>query len=350
MTTPSPRSIELRSDNCAGVSPEVLQAITDANTGSALAYGGDAWSDRLRERVAEVFEYPNVRVFPVGTGTAANALALSAMTPPWGALLCHESAHIMVNEGGAASMFSGGAVMHGLPGDFHLMSVDALESTLASTPWGDPHASQPSVLSLTCPSDFGTVYEPAHVAALTAAVRPHNLRVHMDGARFANALVRLGCSPADLTWRAGVETLSLGVIKNGGMSCDAIVCFDGASADQLVYRTKRAGHVASKMRFQAAQIEGYLHDGGWLRRAGHANAMMALLSAGLHELGLEFVNRPDVNMLFVNVGPGVSALLAETGLMFYDITPTMVRFVTSWQTTEADVAEVLSRVASVVGS
>jgi threonine aldolase len=349
MPSDASRPIELRSDNCAGVSPEVLAALSAANTGTALAYGGDDWSARLREQVAELFELPDVRVFPVASGTAANALALSAMTKPWGAVICHESAHITKNEAGATTMFSGGAVMHGLPGDHHLLHPSDVAAVLASTGWGDPHESQPSVLSLTCPSDFGSVYQPEDVAAVVAAVAPHRLRVHLDGARFANAVAALGCSPADLSWRVGVEVLSLGAIKNGGMSCDAIVCFAGDVADQLVFRVKRAGHVASKMRYQAAQLEAYLHEGGWLGRAAHANAMMAKLVAGARRLGVEIVNRPDANMMFASLPDGMSSRLAESGVLFYDIAPQMARFVTSWQTTEADIEGVLTRLAAALG-
>jgi len=226
------RPIELRSDNCAGAAPELLAAISAANDGSALAYGGDEWSARLQARVAEVFEHQDVTVFPVLTGTAANSLALSALCPPWGAVLCHETAHIIRNECGATSMFGAGAVMRGLPGERFLLDTAALEHAFATTNWGDPHHSQPSALSMTNPTDYGTVYSVERVRELAGLARARGLRVHMDGARIANAMDALGCTPAELTWRAGVDIVSLGATKNGALSTDAIVCFDPALAEQ----------------------------------------------------------------------------------------------------------------------
>jgi threonine aldolase len=299
------RPIELRSDNSAGAAPEILSALIDANRGSALAYGGDDVTARLTELVRKVFEHPTAEVFPVSTGTAANSLALSAMTPPWGAVLCHETAHIIVNEAGATSMFSGGAVMQGLTGPDFTVSPESLTAALESVGWGDPHHSQPSVLSLTIPSDFGTITPPEQVAELAAIARQRGLKVHIDGARIANAVAALGCAPADLTWRAGVDVFSLGAIKNGALSTDAIVSFDPVASEQLVYRTKRAGHVASKMRFQSAQLIAYLTDDLWLRLAGDANRTMARLAQGLAELGVELANRVDVNMVFVELPESV---------------------------------------------
>jgi len=293
--------IELRSDNAAGVAPEILAAVAGANTGGALAYGGDDWTSRLQQRVADVFEDPDVTVFPVVSGTAANALSLAAMCPPWGAVLGHETAHIIRNECGATSMFAGGAVLRGLSGAGSLVTAGALEAAFADTNWGDPHHSQPSVLSLTCPTDMGELYKPEQIAALAHQAKERGLRVHLDGARFANAIVALGCSPADLTWRAGVDVLSLGATKNGVLSTDAIVCFDRDPAAQLVYRLKRAGHVASKMRFQSVQIDAYLTDGLWLRLAANANTTMARLSRGLVELGVELTASPEVNMAYARV-------------------------------------------------
>ena len=259
--------IELRSDNAAGVAPEILAAIEAANVGSALAYGEDDLTAGLHDVVREVFEHPTARVFPVTSGTAANALSLSSLTPPWGAVLCHPTAHIITAEGGSTSLFGAGAVMQGVDGEHALIDPDRLRARLDATRWGDPHESQPSVLSLTVPSDDGTLYQPTQIAELVEIARASGLKVHVDGARLANAVVAHGCSPADLTWRAGVDVLSLGAIKNGALGADAIVAFDDEAADQLVYRTKRSGHVTSKMRFQSAQLTAYLTDGLWLRLA-----------------------------------------------------------------------------------
>jgi threonine aldolase len=338
--------IELRSDNAAGVAPEILAALEVANTGSALAYGGDDLTAHLHEVVRTVFEHPTARVFPVTSGTAANALSLSASTPPWGAVLCHPSAHIITAEGGATSLFGGGAVMQGVDGAHALIDPEHLRATLESVRWGDPHESQPSVLSLTLPSDHGTVYRPDQVTRLTAIAREFGLRTHLDGARLANAVASLGCSPPDVTWRAGVDVLSLGATKNGALSAEAIVAFDDRIAEELVYRTKRTGHVTSKLRFQSAQVVAYLTDGLWLRLAGNANQRMAELVAELEPLasyGVRLQERADVNMAFVELPATAIDAATEAGLLFYRMDPTSVRLVTSWQTTADDVAEAGAR-------
>lgn len=342
--------IELRSDNAAGVDPDILHAVTSANVGSALAYGGDAWSARLRERVAEVFEFPDVAVFPVVSGTAANALGLSALCPPWGSVLCHETSHILRSECGATSMLTGGAVLRGVPGDGSRLHPDGLNAAFAATNWGDNHQSQPAVLSLTLPTDLGALYRPEEVAALAELAHGRGLAVHVDGARIANAVAALGCTPAELTWRAGVDVLSLGATKNGALSTDAIVCFDRGAAEQLVYRTKRAGHVASKMRFQSVQLDAYLAGGRWLELAGRANRTMTRLASGLEELGLGFVCRPEVNMAFVHLADDAADRAAAAGLDFYRMGPGLVRLVTSFQTTDVDIDEALARFAAALGA
>jgi threonine aldolase len=337
--------IELRSDNAAGVAPDVLAAVEAANTGSALAYGGDDLTAHLQDVVRSVFDHPTARAFPVTSGTAANSLALSAATPPWGAVLCHPTAHIVTSEAGATSLFGGGAVMQGVEGDHALIDPDRLRATLDSVRWGDPHESQPSVLSLTLPSDYGTLYRPEEVTALAAIARGSGLKVHLDGARIANAVAALGCSPADVTWRAGVDVLSLGATKNGALSAEAIVVFDDRIAEELVYRTKRAGHVTSKMRFQSAQLTAYLTDGLWLRLAATANRRMAALVAELQSLdGVRIGEAVDVNMAFVELPSSAIDVLADVGLLCYRMSPTTIRLVTSWQTTEADVAGAIDAV------
>ncbi|MDJ0767622.1 MAG: beta-eliminating lyase-related protein [Ilumatobacter sp.] len=334
-------AIELRSDNAAGVAPAIVEAMVGANVGTAIAYGDDALTASLQRRVREVFEHESARVFPVTSGTAGNSLALSALCPPWGAVLCHETAHILNSEGGATSLLGGGAVMRGVPGPDFRVSADTVSAALDSVRWGDPHHSQPSVLSLTQPTDMGTVYPVAEVAALGEAVRGRGLSVHMDGARIANAIVSLGCSPAEITWRAGVDVLTLGATKNGALSSEVIVSFDDRASDELVYRTKRSGHVTSKMRFQSAQLLAYLDDDLWLRLAANSNERMAQLARGLRELGIGFVNRPDVNMLFAQVADDVATRLEEAGLLFYRIAPGLIRLVTSWQTTVDEVEQAL---------
>lgn len=337
--------IEFRSDNSAGVAPEILAAIADANVGSAVAYGADQQTARLEQRVREVFEHSTARVFPVSSGTAANALGLTALCPPWGSVLCHETAHILQSECGATSMLGGGMVIRGVPGADYRVQPATLRSALESVRWGDPHHSQPAVLSLTQPTDMGTIYSVDEVAALAAIARERDLRMHIDGARIANAIVALGCSPADLTWRAGVDIVSLGATKNGVLSTEAIVSFDDQAADQLVYRTKRSGHVTSKMRFQSAQLSAYLENDLWLRLAANSNAMMARLADGLQRLGVSLLNRPDVNIVFAEISDEAAARLEAAGLLFYRIRPGVIRLVTSWQTTSDDVDSALAQMA-----
>ena len=334
-------TVELRSDNAASVSPAILEAMAAVNSGSALAYGGDEVTAALEARVREVFEHPTARVFPVLSGTAANALSLSALTPPWGSVLCHETAHILSSEGGATSYLSGGAVMTGLAGEGYKMAPEALQAHLDGVRWGDPHHSQPTVLSLTSPSDYGTVYSVAEISELTGIAKTRDLRVHLDGARFANAVVATGAAPADLTWRAGVDVLSLGATKNGALSAEAIVCFSDAPADELVYRTKRSGHVTSKMRYQSAQLLAYLTDDLWLRNARNANERMAELAAGLEKAGVRITNSVDANLAWVDLPEETADRLEAAAVLFYRLGG-QVRFVTSWQTTSEDVRTVLS--------
>lgn len=338
--------LEFRSDNAAGVAPEILQAVADANSGSALAYGGDDVTRQLQDVVREVFEHESARVFPVTSGTAANALALTAMCPPWGAVLCHDQAHILTSEGGATSMLGGGAVMRGLSGPRGRLDPESLRTALATMRWGDPHHSQPAVLSLTSPTEMGSLYSVDEIAELATIARTSGLTTHLDGARIANAIVASRCTPAEMTWKCGVDALSLGCTKNGALSSEAIVVFDDAIGDELVYRTKRSGHVTSKMRFQSAQVIAYLTDDLWLRLAENSNAQMERLAAGLERLDVSFVHRPEVNMAFVEIPDEAAQLMTDSGMLFYEMGGGVIRLVTSWQTTDADVDRAIEVVAT----
>ncbi|MGH1502304.1 MAG: threonine aldolase family protein [Acidimicrobiales bacterium] len=341
--------IELRSDNAAAVAPEIMESIVEANTGSALGYGGDDVSADLTAKIREVFEHPEAEVFCVASGTAANALGLSALVPPWGSVVCHETAHILVNEPGSTTLFSAGAVLQSVGGADGKVDPDVLQAFLDGANWGDPHASQPSALSLTVPSDLGTVLDPDEIGRLTSLARARGLRCHLDGARFANAVAGLGVTPAAMSWQAGIDVLSLGAIKNGAMSTDAIVCFDPELADGFRYRTKRAGHTASKMRFQSVQLLRYLTDGLWLELAGRANAAMARLTAGLTLGGLPAMFPVDANMAFFEVPDETATAMAEAGLDFYRIRPGVIRFVTSFATTFDEVDRAIAIVGEVAG-
>lgn len=312
------------SDNVTGVAPEILAALAAVNAGPAAPYGDDAVTARLEARMAEVFETDELAVFPVATGTAANALALAAVAPPHGAVYCHATAHINTEECGAPEFFTGGAKLIDLPGASGKLWAEDLAAALSVAGAGSVHRVQPAAVSLTQASDFGTVYDPDELRAIAGLAHAHGLAVHMDGARFANAVTGLGLAPADLTWRAGVDVLSFGATKNGALAAEAVVFFKRALADGFAFRRKRAGHLFSKMRFLSAQLEAYLADDLWLRNAAHANRMAARLADGLGRLpGVEIVYPVQANEIFARLPePAITGLLAD-GFAFYrwDETP-----------------------------
>jgi threonine aldolase len=330
--------MNFRSDNVTGVAPEILAALAAANAGSAPSYGADAITERLRSRLAEVFEHP-VEAFPVATGTAANALALATLTPPWGVIYCHEAAHIQVDECGAPELFTGGAKLLPLAGADAKLRPETVEAAVVGR--GVVHHAQPAAISISEATEAGTLYRPGDVAALGALARRHGLALHMDGARFANAVAALHCSPADLTWRAGVDALSLGATKNGALAAEAVIFFDPATAADFAYRRKRGGHLFSKMRFLSAQLEAYLRDGLWLANARHANAMAARLSRGLGALpGARLDHPTEANEVFVTLPERVVLALERAGFGFYrwggEGSPAL-RLVTAFDTRAGDV-------------
>ncbi|HEX7655472.1 MAG TPA: beta-eliminating lyase-related protein, partial [Sphingomonas sp.] len=263
------------SDNAAPVCPQVLAALADANT-LDTAYDGDRWSAQLDERFSSLFE-TRVRVLWVSTGTAANALALAALCPPYGGVICHRDAHIQNDEAGAPEFYTHGAKLMLAGGDRAKLAPETIESVITAIR-KDVHQVQPHAVSITNATEYGRVYAPEDVAAIGDVARRHGLGLHMDGARFANAVAHLGCAPADLTWRAGVDVLSFGFVKNGGMSAEALVFFRPELAEATRVRRKRAGHLLSKGRYLAAQILAMLDDDLWLRNARAANAGAALLA------------------------------------------------------------------------
>ena len=308
---------DFRSDNEAPAAPEIMAALAAANTGSAHAYGDDPWTGRLAERFGAAFE-TELAVWPVATGTAANALALAELAPPWGAVYCHPDAHANADECGAPEFYSGGAKLVGVAGAHGKIDADRLARTLAATGAHGEHEALPSALSLTQATEAGTVYTPDEVAALAAAARRHGLGVHMDGARLGNALARLGCAPADATWRAGVDILSFGATKNGALAAEAVVDFRPGADSTLARRRKRGGHLWSKMRYLSAQLEACLEDGLWLRLARRANAGAARLAAGLEALpGVALLHPVEANEVFVRAPPDVFAALRAAGFEFH---------------------------------
>lgn len=328
---------DFRSDNVAGAAPEVMTALAAAATGSASPYGADPWSERLTARLSALFE-TEVAVFPVATGTAANSLALASVVPPFGAVYCHEEAHIQIDECGAPEFFTGGAKLVPLPGANGKLTPDALQAALARAGIGVVHRVQPAALSLTQATEAGTVYSPAEVAALVEVAHEHGMAVHMDGARFANAIARLGCAPADVTWRAGVDVLALGGTKGGCLAAEAVVFFNPAQAEDFGYGRKRGGHLVSKGRFLSAQLDAWLADGLWLRLAAHANAMADRLAAGLTALpGVSLAYPVEANELFVRLPEPAIAALEAAGFGFYRWDGNLVRLVTAFDTPAAAV-------------
>ena len=262
--------MEFGSDNMAGASPRVIEALAAANGGAAAAYGADTHTARAAERLAEIFEHP-CAVFLVATGTGANALALGSLTPPWGAVFCHADAHVMDSECGAPEFFTGGAKLVGIPGEAGKIEPEALGAALSLFPSDSVHQVRPAALSLSQATECGTIYTCDEIARLAAVAHGAGLRVHMDGARFANALVSLGCTPAAITWQAGVDALSFGATKNGALACEAVVFFEPERAAHFGLQRKRGGHTVSKGRFLGAQMNAYLDDDHWLDLARLAN-------------------------------------------------------------------------------
>jgi threonine aldolase len=332
-----------RSDNDAGAAPQILRALSACAEGPARPYGADEWTQRAQAQLARVFER-DVGVLLVGTGTAANALSLAALTPPWGAVLCHRQAHIHVDECAAPEFYTGGAKLVPSASAGSKLDPAVLTAELAHGR-GDVHAVQPCAVSITQSTEDGQVYSAAEVAAIGAACRAAGAKLHMDGARFANALVASGASAADITWRAGVDILSFGATKNGALNAEAIIVFDEALLAKLPYLRKRGGHLTSKMRFLAAQMHAYLEQDLWLHHARHANAMALRLATGLSALpGVELVVPAVTNVLFVKLPQTLADDLNQRGFDFYRDRwgPGVARLVTSFQTTAEQVDALLA--------
>src|SRR5215469_2085071 len=328
--------IDFRSDNTGRAAPEILDALVRANHDTALGYGADAWTAELQQRFSDLFETA-VRVFPVATGTAANALALASLGPSWGIVYCSEVAHINTAEANATGFFGGGLKLAAVGGDHGRINSDRLAETLAGIAPGQIHRGQPSAVNLTQATDLGAVYTLGQIRAVAEVAKGRGLKIHMDGARFANALARLCCSPAELTWRSGIDIMSFGATKNGGALCDAIVVFTPQLADGLAVQLRRAGQVWSKMRFTSAQLIAYVENGLWLDMARASNAIAARIAAGLRDIPTAGLLAPvEANEIFLELpGTTMDALEAD-GFQFYRRTKTLARFVCRFDTTEAE--------------
>ena len=312
------------SDNAAPAHPKVIEAIERSNR-LDTAYDGDEWSRRLDSAFSGIFER-EVRALWVSTGTAANCLALAALCPPYQGILCHRDAHIEVDEAGAPGFFTGGAKLMLLDGPGAKIAPEAVETAIGLIR-KDVHQVQPAAISITNATEYGLAYRAAEVAALGEVARKHGLGLHMDGARFANAIVATGDSPADVTWRAGVDALSFGFVKNGGLNAEALILFKSELADEVAVRRKRAGHLSSKGRMLAAQILALLDGDTWVDNARSANAAaQALAQAAPHRL----VYPVEANEIFLRATPEEAASLRANGFDFYDWAPGEIRLVTSW--------------------
>jgi threonine aldolase len=330
------------SDNVAPASAEIMAAVAEANSGMLASYGADPYSERLRQVAGEVFE-TEVSIFPVSSGTAANSLALAQLTPPYGAVYCYEAAHIVTDECGAPEFFTGGAKLIGLPAADGKIRPEQVAASVAFAQEMGVHHVKPGAVSLTQATEWGTVYGLEELSAIAEVAKRHRLPLHMDGARFANALVHLGCSPAQATWKSGIDVLSLGATKNGALCAEAVVFFNPEIAADFDRRRKRAGHLWSKMRFLSAQLLAYLHDDLWLRNARHANSMAAALAKGLQGIsGARLLHPVDANEIFVALPERTVAALESAGFGFYrwplcaldkDVA---IRLVTTYATRSAD--------------
>lgn len=333
------------SDNSSGAAPEIIAAVVQANAGFERSYGADAAMGRVTALVRDTFEAPEAAVYLVATGTAANALALSLHTPPWAATFAHAAAHAAVDECGAPEFYSGGGKVLPVAGQLGKITPDTLRDALVANAHGDVHSVQRGALTITNLTEAGTAYLPAEIATLTALAKAHGMTCHLDGSRLANALVATGASPAEMTWKAGIDILSLGGTKNGCMGVEAVIMFDPAKAWEFELRRKRGGHLFSKHRFLSAQMEAYLDGGLWLKLASQANAMGQRLAMGLRAKGATVPDSP-ANMMFPEWATGMHDRLEAAGAVYYRMPAPegreRARLVTSWSTTEAQVDAFLS--------
>lgn len=344
------------SDNASGAAPEVMDALVRAEAGYAMPYGNDDVTAAAQARVREVFEAPDAAVYFVATGTAANALALACLCPPWATVYCHRSAHIEEDECAAPEFFTGGAKLTLLDGDDAKMTGEGLTEAIQGAAKVGVHNVQAGALSLTQATEAGAAYTLGEVRALAGIARNAGLPVHMDGTRLANVLARQNVSPADMTWRAGVDVLCLGATKNGTLAAEAVVLFDPARAWEFELRRKRGGHLFSKMRTLSAQMDAYLTDGLWLRLAGHANAMADRLVDGITaDSDARLTSSVGANMLFPEITLDQHRRLQAAGAGYYTMSGfdpeglgnqrIKIRLVASFRTTEADVEAFLAALA-----
>ena len=341
--------MEFASDNASGAAPEIMDAVARINTGYAPSYGTDPAMDRVRALIRETFEAPEAEVYLVATGTTANALSLACLCPPWGAVYAHAEAHVEMDECGAPEFYIGGGKIVRIGGRDGKLAPADLSRAIEKTPQGFVHSVQRGAVTLTNTTEAGTVYSPAEIAALTAVAKAYGLPTHLDGARFANAVVATGATPAEMTWKAGIDILSFGGTKNGCLGVEAVVLFDAARAWEFELRRKRGGHLFSKHRYLSAQMEAYLTGGLWLQLARAANDRAAALEqAVLAVPGARLMHPREANMLFAYLPRGTHRRAMQAGAHYYlwpfdqslegaEDEALSARFVASWCTTEAEI-------------
>jgi len=337
------------SDTTSPVHPRVMQALAKANDTYMPSYGSDPIMDDVRARIRDVFEAPKAAVYLVATGSTANSLALATYCPPWGSIYCHRLSHIEVDECGAPEFYTGGAKLKLVDGEHAKMTPDTLRSAIEATPKGDVHSVQPGAVSITNVTERGTVYTTAEIAALCKVAKDHDLPCHMDGARFANAIVTTGATPAEMTWRAGIDVLSFGGTKNGLMGVEAVIFFDPAKAWEFELRRKRGGHLFSKHRYLSAQMQAYLTDDLWLETARAANRSGMLLSKGLSAIdGVDVRHPTQANMVFAQWPKPLHLRALQAGAA-YEVYPEgapidailPARLVCSWSTSDDNIGDFL---------
>ena len=334
------------SDNVTGACPEVMDAIVAANEGIVESYGNDKWSLNLQKKLSEIFE-TDVVVFPVVSGTAANALALSVLSPAFGKIFCNELSHINTDECGAPEFFSGGAKLVTMTSDDGKINAKDLSQNIRGT--GIVHLSQPAAVSITQACETGTIYQLEEIKSIAETAHEHGLKVHMDGARFANAVVSLDVSPAEMTWKSGIDVLSFGGTKNGCLTAEAVVFFKPELVGNFPYLHKRSGQLLSKMRFVSAQLEAYVSNDVWLRNARNANAMAKLLSEGLASFpDIKLAYPTQSNEVFVHLPSSIIDLLNAEGYNVSEdeLDGKSVRFVTAWNTVSDDIEKLISTISN----
>ena len=335
------KRVKFASDNVAGVCPEVLDAIIKANDGDSTPYGNDQISIDLQKKFSEIFE-KDVIVFPTASGTAANALALSNMTPSFGNIYCHKLSHINTDECGAPEFYTGGGKLVTLNGIKGKITADELDETIGGK--GIVHHTQPSSVSITQACETGEVYQLDEIKKISEITHKHNLNIHMDGARFANALVSLDTTPAEMTWKSGIDVLSFGATKNGCLAAEAIIFFKPELVANIAFLMKRAGHLLSKMRFVSAQLDAYISNDVWLKNARHANNMGKRLSEGLdRHSDISLTYPTEANEVFAKFPRNMIEHLNSEGYKMNEdeLEGKAVRLVAAWNTQDSDVDQLL---------